>query len=134
MAEHVINSRYNFLLTKQLTGDEIRQALASIEFADRHAAERCLEHFANDPRMHGWEQYLPILLGALSRVADPDQALSNFERFVHATDDPTALSSLLSNNPRAGEVPVVFSVRFCCAAQNFSNLYWNSGNWLNPRR
>ena len=104
MDERVTNSRHNFLMTKQLTGDDINRILASVDFADRRAAERCLENFADNPDMQGWKQYLPILLTALSDAADADQALSSFERFVHATDDPRNLSCFLADNPRAVEI------------------------------
>ena len=104
MPEHIVNSGHNLLPDRQLSDAEVRKTLDSIGFAERRAAERCLQHLSNDIQIQdGWQRYLPVLLSALSNTADPDQALSSFERFAHASDDRQALSGYLADNPRALE-------------------------------
>ncbi len=85
--------------------DGLHEMLAGMEFADRHAAERALRHLRDDPEIQtSLGRYLHMLLTSLGHAADPDQALSSFERFVHAAPDRKALSSYLAVNPRAVEV------------------------------
>ncbi|MCJ7738986.1 MAG: glutamine synthetase adenylyltransferase, partial [Anaerolineae bacterium] len=105
MAEQLTNSRRDVLPDRQLSDYEVRKALDSIGFADRRAAERCLQHLSYDNQMkNGWQRYLRVLLSALSGAADPDQALCGFERFAHAIDDSQAFVEYLGDNPRAVEV------------------------------
>jgi len=79
--------------------------LADIAFADRRGAERALNQLLEDLQIPaGAGDYLPILLLSLTRTADPDQALSSLERFVHAAPDRRALSACLMKNPRAVEI------------------------------
>lgn len=44
-------------------------------------------------------ELLPIFFPSLSRTADPDMTLNNFERFVSGLDDVPAFVSLLRSNP-----------------------------------
>ncbi len=44
-------------------------------------------------------EVLPLFFPVLSRTADPDMALNNFERFVSGLDDVPAFVSLLRANP-----------------------------------
>ncbi|HTP04863.1 MAG TPA: bifunctional [glutamate--ammonia ligase]-adenylyl-L-tyrosine phosphorylase/[glutamate--ammonia-ligase] adenylyltransferase [Nitrospirota bacterium] len=69
------------------------EQLQSLGMQDSSQAQRNLELLRTSMGADGFSTLLPGLLASLSRSADPDMALNNFERFVSALNDvPSFLS------------------------------------------
>ena len=69
------------------------ERLQSLGMQDPSQAQRNLELLRTSMGADGFSTLLPGLLASLSRSADPDMALNNFERFVSALNDvPSFLS------------------------------------------
>ena len=108
MVDRFRDPHSDLFATHRLRQDEHPNLFADIRFADPGAALRCFQSITAYPELQGvWKKHLPILLRVLSRTADPDQALSSLERFIHALGDPAVLSNYLADNPRALEVLIV---------------------------
>ncbi|MSR60177.1 MAG: glutamine synthetase adenylyltransferase [Planctomycetaceae bacterium] len=81
--------------------------VAPVGFVDPHAAVERLRRVAtNAEQRRLLSGGLEALLVALSDTAQPDLALINFERFVHAVPDRTALYRDLRDHPRGVEILV----------------------------
>lgn len=81
--------------------------LAAVGFSDPPKARRRLESLCDDEACRAaLIQCLPMLLAALGETAAPDASLVNFERYVQAVADRTALFRYLAANPRAVEILV----------------------------
>ncbi|HEY2251860.1 MAG TPA: glutamine synthetase adenylyltransferase [Planctomycetaceae bacterium] len=95
------------LLTVTPDASRVATILAPIGFSDVPAAFERLSRTAGSGESRGLlAECLPGLLLALSDTAQPDHALINFERFVHAVSDRSALFRSLRDNPRAVEILV----------------------------
>jgi glutamate-ammonia-ligase adenylyltransferase len=76
-------------------------------FADTHAASRSLARLASHAQAgEAFEALQPHLLTTLASSADPDRALTNFERFFTNSKDPAAVAQRLAGNQRAVEILV----------------------------
>lgn len=108
MVDRLNNPAYDLLAEPHLRDDERQRAFTTIRFADPGAAQRCFQAITTYPELQGvWAKYLPILLRVLSKAADPDQALSSLERFIHALGEPAVLSNYLADSPRALEILII---------------------------
>ncbi len=93
------------LLDGQPTADSVRRLLEPVGFGDIPAAHERLTRMAGDSASRSLlAECLPTLLLTLSDTADPDQALLNFERFVHSVPQRAELFEYLKCNPRAIEI------------------------------
>lgn len=76
-------------------------------FADWRGAYREIQRLAEGPeRRKAVEHFLPHLIQALERAADPDRVLSNLTRFLERFDDVVPALEILATNPRAVEILV----------------------------
>lgn len=83
------------------------ELVAPVGFADAGAAVERLRRIAGTGvESQAFGPCLPMLLLALSDTAQPDQALINFDRFVHAVPDRMELFRELCDNPRTVEILV----------------------------
>lgn len=89
------------LFLSQLRHPDVPTWLVSPEFEHNPAAQRTLEHLAQEPE---FAATLPYLLAALDSAASPDRALINFDRFIGNNPDPPALFRQLTRHPRALEI------------------------------
>ena len=72
----------DLLLRKQLNPEQISNFLKSLNFVDWQAAYRSLLRMADiDELIPNLNQLYPFLLEAISKAANPNQTLINFEQF-----------------------------------------------------
>lgn len=93
------------LLAEGLTPEDVRALLAPYGVTDVRRADENLQAMAGEPRSR--ERLAGILgelLHAISRTADPDQALNAWERFLQAGLNRSQLFGYLSDSPRMLEV------------------------------
>ncbi len=81
---------------KHITPDP--EQLSQLGVQDTAQALRNLELSGATIGAEGFSQLLPLLLADLSRAADPDMALNNFERFAGALADIPSFVSLCRTN------------------------------------
>src|SRR5437773_8599874 len=95
----------DLLLAPRLDREQVAALLGPYGFKDPPKADANLQAMAGDPSDR---QLLADILGELlicvSRSADPDQALTYFERFAYAAINKTRLFSYLSDSPRTLEI------------------------------
>jgi glutamate-ammonia-ligase adenylyltransferase len=73
--------------------------LLHLGIEDQAQALKNLEYLQASLGEDACTEVLPLFFSALSRTADPDMTLNNFERFVSGLDDVPAFVSLLRANP-----------------------------------
>lgn len=92
---------------RELDSAALGHDLAALGFCDADGAASRICRVVEGP--HPAELvagFLHQLITLLSEIADPDEALIDFERFVHRTDDRVQLFQFLHANPRAIDVMV----------------------------
>ena len=88
------------LLASKRNADEVRTILTAYRVHDIDQADRNLQAMAGDPHQRlRLAEILPILLGSISRTADPDQALNHWERLL-ASVARTSFLDYLRGSPR----------------------------------
>lgn len=88
--------------------DRIRTILAKLRVADAKSALNCIRRIPrNQAQRRALREVLPILFRAMSDAAHPDRVLLNFEKFVHATQEVSALFEELKHEPRLMEALVI---------------------------
>ncbi|MFO0699413.1 MAG: hypothetical protein U0236_09305 [Nitrospira sp.] len=88
------------LLAAQRDGEEVRAILSAYGLRDLDLADRNLDAMAGDPLQRTrLAEILSMLLGAISRTADPDQALNHWERLFGSVSR-TSLLDYLRTWPR----------------------------------
>jgi glutamate-ammonia-ligase adenylyltransferase len=95
----------DLLLASRLAPDQVESLLRPYGFRDPHRADRELQTLAEDPSAR--EALVAIvedLLAAARDAADPDGALSRFERMARASGGAVHLLSHLQADPRMIEV------------------------------
>ncbi|MEX0702636.1 MAG: glutamine synthetase adenylyltransferase [Planctomycetales bacterium] len=94
-------------LAAGLSAKQARRLFDAARFQDPPAAETRLRGLCATPECRqALARSLPMLLVALSETPAPDRSLVNFERFLQAVPDRTALLRRLAENPRAVEMLV----------------------------
>lgn len=93
------------LLAEGLAPAEVQSLLAPYGFEDAPRADHNLQAMAGEPRSRALlAKIVGELLDAVSRSADPDQALNHWERFVEASLNRTQLFDYLGGSPRMLEL------------------------------
>jgi glutamate-ammonia-ligase adenylyltransferase len=93
------------LLAKRLAPERVAALLRPYGFRDPLKADRELQSLAEDPQARQrLASIVDDLLMAASDSADPDGALSRFERFVRAAGSATRVFSHLESDPRMIDV------------------------------
>lgn len=93
------------LLAQRLTPAEVQRLLAPYGFRDARRADHTLQAMAGEPRSRALlARILGGLLDAVARSADPDQALTHWERFVEASLNRAHLFDYLGGSPLMLEV------------------------------
>ncbi|HEU4683173.1 MAG TPA: hypothetical protein VFS39_01545 [Nitrospira sp.] len=88
------------LLAAERDAAAIGSILAAYGLKDVGQADRNLQAMAGDPHeRHQLAAILPLLMEAVARTADPDQALNHWERLLAATTR-TSLLDFLHSSPR----------------------------------
>lgn len=89
------------LLATGLTAEEVAALLAPYGFRDLKGADANLQAMAGEPRERAiLAGFLGDLLAAVSETADPDQALTHWERFLEAGPNRGQLFAYLAGSPR----------------------------------
>jgi glutamate-ammonia-ligase adenylyltransferase len=89
------------LLASGLTAENVAELLEPYGFEDLKRADANLQVMAGEPRSRELlAKILEELLAAVSRTADPDQALNHWERFLQAGVNRIQLFSYLGDSPR----------------------------------
>lgn len=89
------------LLATGLTQEEVAGLLAPYGFRDLKGADANLQAMAGEPRERALlAALLGELLAAVSETADPDQALTHWERFLQAGPNRGQLFAYLAGSPR----------------------------------
>jgi len=92
------------LLAVTRNAQQVRALLSAYGLRDLDLADRNLEAMAGDPSQRKrLAEILPMLLGAISRTADPDQALNHWERLFGSVSR-TSLLDYLRTWPRMLEL------------------------------
>jgi len=88
------------LLALERNPDQVRLILSSYHLRDCNQADRNLQSMAGEPHERlQLAEILPLLLDAVSRTADPDQALNHWERLLESMAR-SSLFAYLSRSPR----------------------------------
>jgi [glutamine synthetase] adenylyltransferase / [glutamine synthetase]-adenylyl-L-tyrosine phosphorylase len=93
------------------------EQLSHLGVQDTGQALRNLELLRAKLGPAGFSEIVPLLLADLSRAADPDMALNNFERFVSALTDSSSFASLCRERPdiRRALITICGASRFLSA-------------------
>lgn len=95
----------DLLLAPRLEFQEVAEILRPYGFSEIRKADANLQAIGDEPHTRQLlAETLEELLGQFAESADPDQALSNFERFTVAVVNKTHLLSFLSESARALEI------------------------------
>ncbi len=93
------------LLAEGLAPAEVQKLLAPFGLRDARRADQNLQAMAGEPRPRAvLAKIVADLLDAVSRSADPDQALNHWERFVEVSLNRTQLFDYLGGSPRMLEL------------------------------
>ena len=83
------------LLAPKRNGEQVRAILSAYGLRDFDLADRNLDAMAGDPlQRNRLAEILPMLLEAISRTADPDQALNHWERLFGSVSRASLLDYL----------------------------------------
>ncbi|MAF11964.1 hypothetical protein CMK11_16075 [Candidatus Poribacteria bacterium] len=94
------NARRLILSERELTPDEVRDALAPFGFRDAPAADGVIRAMADmQASREGLADFLPGLLDAAGRSPDPDRALTRFHDYARARVDPHTFFATLHSVP-----------------------------------
>ncbi len=97
--------KIDLLLREQLNPEQISNFLQSLNFKDWQAAHRSLLRMAEtDELIPNLNQLYPFLLEVISKAANPNQTLINFEQFLDGASDKSALLQYLNHEPRMVEI------------------------------
>ena len=89
------------LLASGLTAENVAELLEPYGFEDLKRADANIQVMAGEPRSRELlAKILGKLLAAVSRTADPDQALNHWERFLQAGVNRIQLFGYLGDSPR----------------------------------
>ena len=89
------------LLASGLTAENVAELLEPYGFEDLKRADANIQVMAGEPRSRELlAKILGELLAAVSRTADPDQALNHWERFLQAGVNRIQLFGYLGDSPR----------------------------------
>ncbi len=89
------------LLASGLTAEDVAKLLKPYGFEDGKRADANIQVMAGEPRSRELlAKILGELLAAVSRTADPDQALNHWERFLQAGVNRIQLFGYLGDSPR----------------------------------
>jgi glutamate-ammonia-ligase adenylyltransferase len=95
----------DLLLARRLDRGQVAVLLGPYGFKDPQKADANLQAIAGDPSDRQLlADILEELLSCVSQSADPDQALTYFERFASAAINKTRLFSYLRDSPRVLEI------------------------------
>src|SRR5437764_6932380 len=95
----------DLLLAARLDRSQVAALLSPFGFKDAVKADANLQAIAADPSERELlADILEELLTCMSRSADPDQAISYFERFARAAIHKTRLFSYLKDSPQALDI------------------------------
>ncbi len=95
----------DLLLAPRLERQQVAALLSPYGFKDPFKADANLQAMADDPSERQLlAEIVQDLLGCASHSADPDQALTYFERFARAALNKTRLFSYLKDSPQALEI------------------------------
>ncbi|MCB0191747.1 MAG: glutamine synthetase adenylyltransferase [Anaerolineae bacterium] len=93
------------LLDEPSGNDGVQTWLTPVGFTDLEAAERCLNRIAkSEPARQAIAPILPHLLSTLAEITNPDNVLTNFERFINNASNQLDLYRDFAANPRAIEI------------------------------
>ncbi|MGH7206671.1 MAG: hypothetical protein ACREI2_10745, partial [Nitrospiraceae bacterium] len=88
------------LLASGLTAEDVAEILKPYGFEDLKRADANIQVMAGEPRSRELlAKILGELLAAVSRTADPDQALNHWERFLQAGVNRIQLFGYLGDSP-----------------------------------
>jgi [glutamine synthetase] adenylyltransferase / [glutamine synthetase]-adenylyl-L-tyrosine phosphorylase len=86
------------LLAPERQADQLKSILSAYNLRDCDQADRNLQSMAGDPHQRRQlAEILPMLLDAIARTADPDQALNHWERLLEAVARSSFLDYLRSS-------------------------------------
>jgi glutamate-ammonia-ligase adenylyltransferase len=89
------------LLAEGLSPEEVSSLLAPYGFADAKRADANIQQMAGEPRSRALlAGFLGDLLGMIVETAEPDQALTHWERYAEASGNRTPLFDYLRGSPR----------------------------------
>jgi glutamine synthetase adenylyltransferase len=104
-------SFYNYITPSQ-------EELQLLGIEDQTLALKNLEYLRAGLGEGACTEILPLFFPALSRTADPDMALNNFERFVSGLDDVPGFASQLRADP-----PLLTSLLTVFGASRFLSTF-----------